>query len=305
MNLEFDLEKIILTEFGIGLEENGPQTYVAVQVDSHVQDALKEMVKTTWKTMQEMDNIDGIQRYEPSEKYSETEHLYLPLKDDMVSSLRNLHLAHTLNVDTAALSDPTIVFCYFARLTDAKGQKITALRRATQFKGILKSRNRLVRILDDTLKIIKEDVFKLDNDFDLLVDGNNVHILRPSGFEFAGKLQEAILEAVPRNISIIAKDLPFIAFDRIEDYCRKHPRAARYLASIKAQQETKNINRALLKKMCAKTGVKIRDLKGKLTVVEGHEIGFLELLDRRRYVLELIRGSPERFKAASRRKLNG
>ncbi|MFO0754574.1 MAG: hypothetical protein U0411_14770 [Thermodesulfovibrionales bacterium] len=71
-------------------------------------------------------------------------------------------------------------------------------------------------MLDDTLEIIEDTVFRLDNDFDLLVDSANIHILRPSGFEFAGKLQQAILDAVPENIKAIRKDLTFVDFDDIE-----------------------------------------------------------------------------------------
>ena len=67
---------------------------------------------------------------------------------------------------------------------------------------------------------------------------HDVHILRPSGFEFAGQLQQAILDAVPENIKAIRKDLAFVDFDGIEAYAAKHPRAARYLASIRAQEET-------------------------------------------------------------------
>jgi len=32
-------------------------------------------------------------------------------------------------------------------------------------------------------------------------------------------------------------------------------------------------------------------------------MGFLEVLDRRRYELELVKGLPERYKASSRRKI--
>ena len=127
--------------------------------------------------------------------------------DDLASSVRELHEAANLDIDATALADPSDVFCYFARLTDKQERHLTALRRATQFKGVLKSKGRLVRMLDDSLQIIEDTVFKLDNDFDLLVDSANVHILRPSGFEFAGKLQQAILDAVPENITAIRKDL--------------------------------------------------------------------------------------------------
>lgn len=160
-------------------------------------------------------------------------------------------------------------------------------------------------MLDDTLKIIDDTVFRLDNDFDVLVDSANVHILRPSGFEFAGKLQQAILDAVPENIKVLGRYLTFVNFDGIEAYATTHPRAARYLASIRGQAETKNIDKGALKQLCKRTGVDVSESKGKISVSAGHEMGFLEVLDRRRYELELVKGEPERFKAASRIKLNG
>jgi hypothetical protein len=301
MKLEFDLDNVTITEFGVGQDDDA-QTFVAVPVDASVQTALREMVQATWDAMQRDEN--GPAKYEPSEKHAGTEYLYLPLGDDLAASVRELHNAAALDINAAALSDPSVVFCYFARLTDNKQQRLTALRRATQFKGVLKSKNRLVRMVDDTLQIIEDTVFKLDNDFDLLIDAKNVHILRPSGFEFAGKLQQAILEAVPENIEAIRKDLAFVDFDGIEAYAGKHPRAARYLASIRDQAETNNIDKAALKKLCKSTGVEVTESKGKIVVADGHEMGFLEVLDRRRYEVELVKGEPERFKAASRRKLN-
>ncbi len=301
MKLEFDIENVTVTEFGVGRDDGNGQTFVTVPVDADVQAALREMVQATWDAMQ--NDGDGPAKYQPSEKHGSTEYLYLPLDDDLAASVRELHEAASLHIDTAALSDPVDVFCYFARVTDKKKRRLTALRRATLFKGVLKSKNRLVRMLDDTLKIIEDTVFKLDNDFDLLVDATNVHILRPSGFEFAGKLQQAVLDAVPKNVKAIAKDLAFVQFDGIEAYTRKHPRAARYLASIRGQEGTRNIDKALLKKLCGQTGVEVAESKGKVIVTDGHEMGFLEVLDRRRYEVSLVREKPERYRAASRKQI--
>lgn len=302
MKLEFDLVNVTVTEFGVGRDDGNEQIFVTVPVDANVQGALREMVQATWESMQQNEN--GPAKYEPSEKHGGMEYLYLPLDDELAASVRGLHEAASLTIDAAALSDPADVFCYFARLTDQKKRRLTALRRATQFKGVLKSKNRLVRILDDTLRIIEDTVFKLDNDFDLLVDAKNVHILRPSGFEFAGKLQQAILDAVPENIKVIRKDLAFVDFDGIEAYAGKHPRAARYLASIRGQKETNNIDKSLLMKLCKQTGVEVKESKGKVRIAAGHEMGFLEVLDRRRYEVSLVNGKPERYRAGSRRKIN-
>jgi len=147
-------------------------------------------------------------------------------------------------------------------------------------------------------------VFKLDTDFDFLIDSANVHILRPSAFEFAGNLQDAVLAAVPQNIGAVQKDLPFVDFAGIEEYASKHPRAARYLASIRSQKETKNIDRAALRELCKTNGVEVQVKNRKVTVADGHEMDFLEVLDRRRYRLELVKGAPERFRAGSRQRID-
>ena len=105
----------------------------------------------------------------------------------MTTDLLNLHQAVNLPIDIAALNSPTGVFHYFARLTDNKQRKLTALQRATQFKGIVKNKGRLVRLIDDTLQIV-EDIILLDSNFALLIDEMNLHILLTSSFEFVGNL---------------------------------------------------------------------------------------------------------------------
>lgn len=299
MNLNFDFQNVKTTEFGIGRDDGDGQTFSFVTVDGDVQLALREMAHATWTAMQALTKTPV--KYEPSEKYASHEHVYLPFDDELAVRMRELHTANNLSTDGNALADPAQIFCYFARFTDGKGNHLTALRRATQFKGVLKSR--LIRFVSDALKLVEDRLFKLDLDFDLLVDAHHLHILRPSGFEFAGELQQAVLAAVPKNVALIQKDLTFVEFSAIQDYASKHPRAARYIASIRAQEETKNIDKNLLKKLCKSTGVEIKESKGKITVHDGHVMGFLEVMDRRRYELELVKGAPEQYKAASRSRM--
>jgi hypothetical protein len=299
MTLAFNVKTVRVTEFGVGRDGEHGQIFHLVPVDAAVQAALRDIAADTWAAMRALS--EDPPKYEPAEKHSSTEYVYLPLADDLVEPLRNLHQATNLPIDATALSDPSQVFCYFVRLTDKQSRRLTAVRRATQFKGILKSR--LIRIVTDALKLIDDPVFKLDADFDLLIDHSRVHILRPSGFEFVGELQEAVLAGAPRNIKAIRTDLPFVNFDLIETYATKHPRAARYLASIRSSSATKDIDKGYLKKHCKATGVEILETKGKITVEDGHVMGFLEVLDRRRYEVVLVKDSPERFRAASRRKL--
>ena len=165
-------------------------------------------------------------------------------------------------------------------------------------------KSRLLQFTTDVLKIVPDKIFKLDQDFDLLVDDTRgVQILRPAGFEFVGALEGAILGAVPKNVKALKADLPFVEFDGIETYASKHPRAARYLASIRTQQETENVDKANLKDLCQRTGVIFTEKKGKFVIDEGSIMDFLGVLDRRLYEVELDKGKPESFRAASRSRI--
>lgn len=299
MTLHFDFQHVTTVEFGVGRDDGSSETFSLVPVDSQIQEALREMAETTWNAIQESGNTPPM--YDPSEKYTSTEPLYLPLSHQLAERMRHLYTAANLSIDGGALASPNEVFCYFARFTDSEGRRLTALKRATQFKGILKSR--LLQFVSDALKLVEDKVFKLDLEFDLLIDEQTVHILRPSAFEFAGKLQGAILAAVATNIAAIKIQLKFVEYSNIQAYALSHPRAARYIASIRSQEEMKNIDKAALKRICKINGVPITESQGKIIVDDDAVMDFLEVLDRRRYQLELVKGSPERFKAASRSKL--
>lgn len=301
MPLEFNFNAVRATEFGVGRDDDAEGNFSLIPVDADVQTALQEIAAGTWQAM--ADTEDGSQDYQPSEKYSSQEYLVAPIDGDVVARIRNLHLANNLALDATVLEEPGEISCYFAKFTDSRGRRLTAVRRATQFKGLLKSRNRLVRFVTDALQIVEDETFKLDHDFDLLIDSTQVHILRPSGFEFIAKLQEVIREAVPDNIASIGEDMPFVDFAGIQDYASQHTRAARHVASIRSQRETQNVSQSLLKKACKSHGVEVKTKGGKLTVAPGSEMTFLDILDRRMYELELVENSPEKYRAGSRRRV--
>jgi len=297
MKPEFDLEKINVIEFGVGLND-GDYPFVSVPVDRDVQSALRDMVSTTWNAMEQ--DAENLRQYEPSEKYRSNEPLYMPANDQMAQPLLDLHKANNLPIQTGVLAEPDAIFCYFVRLTDNRKRRLTALRRATHFKGVLSKR--LIQFVTDTWKLVEDNIFKLDSDFDLLIDSKYLFIRRPSAFESMGKLKQAILDAVPANVTEIKNELSFVDFGVIERYASEHPRAARYVASIR-KQNLKAVDRSKLKELCRTTGVEIGDEAGQITVAEGHVMGFLEVLDRRRYVDGLDPQNPEPYRAASRHKI--
>jgi len=295
MTINFDFENVTLTEFGVGLDQE-QRSYVQVPVDSDVQNTLLEMAQETYRLMTA--KTTSPETYQPSEKYASTEHLTLSLTDDMVISIKELHDAANIEEDASALDVADDCFAYYARFTDSQNRKLTAVRRASQFKGVLKKQ--LISWGDNTLRIIHDKVFKLDNDFDFLVDSEQLHILRPSGLEFTAQLQAAIMAAVQSNVDSISADISYVNFESISEYAQKHPRAARYIASIRSQSEAHNVDKNKLKSLCLRTGVNFTESNNQLEIDDAHVMGFLEVLDRRRYEVDLVEDSVEVFRASGR-----
>ena len=52
MKLDFGLDNVSVTEFGVGRDDGNGQTFVTVPVGADVQAALREMVQATWDAMQ-------------------------------------------------------------------------------------------------------------------------------------------------------------------------------------------------------------------------------------------------------------
>lgn len=301
MTLSFDLDGVATAEFGVGRDDGGERRYVAVPADDAVQAILVEMVAETWKSMTGSTETGGARAYEPSEKYASTEYALVAAGDPWGDDVRELHDAKNLDLDGDGLKAPERIFCYFARFADGDGRRLTGVRRATQFKGILKSR--LIQLGTDTLQVVEDKVFKLDADFDLLVDEDNTHVWRAAGFESLANLTQQVLKAVPVSVSRIAAELPFLDLTGVESYAATRPRAARYLASIGSKQALAGITTDALVDLCNRTEVDVQKVNGKVHVAEGSEMGLLEVLDRRRYELALVPDTPERFRAASRTKI--
>ena len=300
MRLAFEIENVVATEFGLGRAQGNNPTFTAISVDEKVQAALREMVKVTWNSMQTNDE-DAPVPYQPSERHSGTEYLFVARSDDLDTAVRELHDAHNLPMGSAVLNDLKEVFCYFARFTDGQGKRLTAMRRASHFKGVLEKQ--LLRFDTDQLMIVEDKLLKLDSDFDILIDSDYTHIWRPNAFESLCGLKQLILDAVPDNVATIKGDINFMDFTVIQNYASTHSRAASHLASIR-KQNLAGITRESLESLCKGAGVKLEEINGMVVIADKDVMDFLEALDRRRYQIEVVPGMPERFRATGRRRIS-
>ncbi len=304
MNLpEIISDNIERIEFGVGVREKKGAVphFVKVPVDREVKDALNEMLINTKNKMHKALSNGKHVQYEPSEKYSEKEYVYLPTSSNLVGLINDLRTA-LFTVRADAMTRPEIIFSYFAVFHLVDGKKVIAVRRALPFKAI--QEKTLLKFVSDALAIVKDKVFKLDSDFDFIADSENVHILRPAGFESICELDKVIKDTVPENAKKMEKDIGgFVNIDNVASYATKHIRAARSMASICSQGYAKNIDMGSLERLCQETNVEIQKKNEIIHISEGSELGFLDVLDRRRYEVKLTTGDAEIFKAQSRRKI--
>jgi len=108
---------------------------------------------------------------------------------------------------------------------------------------------------------------------------------------------------VTGNVETLQSDPAFVQFDGIQEYASTHPHAARYLASIRSQQEVANIDQQRLIDVCNAISVEIV-ADGEQTVVDKWNItGFLEVLDRLRYEVSQVPEESEQYLAPSRTRL--
>jgi hypothetical protein len=298
---QFNTNNIVSTEFGVCRESDAGELYVLVPVDNPVKDALEEMLLATVAALAAPEDDNHMAMYEPSQKYGTAESLRLPLNSDLCDGPRNLFRAQNIPIDVRATADPNIIEHYFAIFRDNNDRKVVAVRRATQFKGVVTARGRLIRMLDETLKILDDTVFKLDTVFDYLITEQTVYILHPSGFEYTADIDEQILAHAANNIQVLGQAVNCVNFGGLAQFVATRKRAARLLASLRTRADLAQTSLELLTQLCQDTGIAVDLAEGKLAPVAGQEMAFLMLLDRRRYHVSLVPNVEETYEAANRR----
>ena len=106
MVVDFDFDNIENIEFGVGREseDQNQQFFEAVPVDVSVQKALVEMAKATVRIMNKSSPSPSL--YQPSEKHAGIEYLYLPISDQMAQTMKELHEATNLAMNSKVLKKP-------------------------------------------------------------------------------------------------------------------------------------------------------------------------------------------------------
>ncbi|MDR1190242.1 MAG: hypothetical protein LBK60_01080 [Verrucomicrobiales bacterium] len=294
--MSFNINHIQSVSFGVCLDSETEESYRIVPSEIGVQNALTSMLKDTLMEINKEGTV--IEDFSPAEKYGATERLRVSLESEWVQKHKRVFLAENLSIDTHGLDIPSSLVSYFAIFHDIDGNKLMGFRRAAQFKGVVKKH--LVTITNDALCLVADNLFKLDSDFDFLIFDEQILIWRPSGFIFTACMDEYIVAYATANVAHIAAEISCVNFSALNGYIAKHKLAMRLVAAIKSRNDLGEITKQRLRAECKDSGVKLIQKDGMLLPAEGSEMGFLMLLDRRRYTVMLVPKHPETYEAPSR-----
>lgn len=287
-------------EFGVGVENGNNQadTVFKISVDESVKVALYEMKESFDNQYSNFPEQASL--FELSEKYSSTEHLFYPLVQQDVPDLFHIyHNSARLLVNTVNFAEdlPNITY-YFAIFTHRNRTKTIGVKRPSQFKGLL--HKKVLRVFDDSLEIVDDNLFKLDTDFDFFINETNIDILHPNGFLYISKLDERILGAARQLTIDLGTRIAFVNFAHIAPLVEQSKTAARLISSIRGRVDLERTNEQKLVDRCIEQGVNLRQVGNQLVPDDNDLVSFLQVLDRRLYDYDLTDAVPEKFFASSR-----
>jgi hypothetical protein len=288
-------------QFGVRRGVLGQSDCVIIPVDTSVKTVLQQMIEETRRGIgiDEVGAELSLPQYEPSEDYTTDSRVSLPLISPLASVVRAFYERENLPVEPAALRESQTISAYFCIVHDQKQNKLLAMKRASQFKAVLKAH--LISFIDDTLQAVGDDVFKLDSAFDFVVADDTIFALHIAGFEKIAEMDDAVQSAAIANVAKLATTLPSIEFGGLSTYVGRHKRAARIVASLCTRDDLASISVTNLKRECKRSGVAVQTVDGKLRADAGNEMAFLQMFDRRRYAVSLIPGRWEQYEAGSRK----
>ncbi len=156
---DIDIGNIASVKFGIALRSNGNLYFLPT--DAGLKEALKEMITGTVAALNAAQG--DWQAYDISEDYGQRRRVFCNRDNEYMAVFSALFDAGALDDLTNLPDHVNDMEYHFVEIIDNLNRRMIGVRKATQFKGTVKAKNRLVRMTDLTLSIIEDTVFKLDN----------------------------------------------------------------------------------------------------------------------------------------------
>ncbi len=296
---QIDLQTVSAQNFGVKMRSDASLHFIPT--DGGTKAVLTDVLNATIATF---NGIDGDwQAYDISEDYGEPRRIFAARDAEHFDDVSAIFEIGALN-DLANLDDHIRdIDYYFCEFRDAANVKIVGLKKAAQFKTTLAARNKLARLVNDTLQIIEENVVKIDPLFDALITDQNVFILKPRAVEYIADMVTHVAGAATEKVRVIHDNIAFLDLSRIEGKISSHPKMARMAASIAARDDLGKFQREKIVSLATQHGIVFKEVDGRLQCRVTDEAKLLEILDARRYHLDLANDGGDPYRASARQRV--
>lgn len=301
MTPDFDLEDVDTDRSDLYVTNSRAKTpkFSFVRIDNSVRVAMVAAARTTWERMQKKG--DQPNTYDPSNEYPPTGFLRVPLQEPLVEKARLLHAVENPEEVQNPLEVLPRTRVYLARLVDRAGKPLTAVKNTSSF-GRLLEQSWLAHLTNGELRMDEGPKFQLSDDFDFLIDSQNIFIYRHKSFEQACNLDEAIKEAAKANIEYVGQHLGFVDFSIMEARLSRSVTAARELAAIRANDFGRDVSEARVVGYCTRYKIRHSWVNGRICIDDPEDqMKFLRLLSRKILGIELRDSGAEAYAVSSRR----
>lgn len=266
--------------------------------DGGVQNALKSILRDT---VNAFEAIEGDwELHDISEDYGDRRRVYAPRNSPLLATMSEIFDSGALRELPDLQNHLAELEYYFARFEDHQGRVIVGVRKARTAKATLGAQNKLVRLIDNTLVLIEERVLRLDRQFDVLISEDHVFILEPRAMEQIAKIVERVAASASVKVQEIHDAVAFLDLSRIKDKIAKHPKLARIAHSVASHPNLRQIQRAVIEELAAAQGIRFKEVDGRLLCNVADEAKLMEVLDARRYHLDLTATGAIPYRATAR-----
>lgn len=295
INNEFNTGDIASVDFCAALK-TGDRFFIPT--NGGVQEALKTILHDT---VAGFDVIEGDwELHDISEDYGERRRVYAPQNLPLFETISEIFNSGALPELPDLQNRLAELDYYFAKFTDSDGRAMVGVKKARTAKATLGAQNKLVRLIDNTLVLIEERVLRLDRQFDALISANNVFILEPRATEQVAGIVERVAASAGARVQEIHDAILFLDLSRIKSKIARHPKLARIAHSIANRPDLQDIQRAAIEELAAAQGIRFREVGGRLLCNVTDEAKLMEVLDARRYHLDLTATGAVPYRATAR-----
>lgn len=295
---EFDPSSIKSFQLGVSLYSG--EKYL-VPIDNSVNLAFEDMLA---RTTEAINTRSGEwEEFSLSQDYGNTERVYSPRTKVIFKELSDLHQTKVYPDMANFVENATSIDFYFVIFHDQKDRKAVGVRKATQLKSTLGARSRFMQLIDNTMFMIENPVFRFDKDFDGVICDENIYFHRFMNMEYIAKITNKVAKAAEQKIPIIAAQVTFLDFSGFVDKIEDHPRTARLLVAISKRPNLDKYDQVEILAQAAAQGVGfVNEGEPSLRCRAADKHKLLEVLDDRRWISKNTTDEAVPYRASSRQR---